>query len=61
MRTTCLQDTENISSPSFSIYPVVPIKLEKIKNMKKKMSVMYLEMLNIKLGLTDPKDNRRVK
>ena len=43
MRTACVQDIENISSCSFFVYPVVPIKLGKvIKYEAKKNYVNHL-------------------
>ena len=63
MRKVCVQDIENISSCSFCVYPVVPIKLGKVikYEAKKMMSNIYLETLNIEWGQIDPKHNRRVK
>ena len=63
MRKVCVQDIENISSCSFCVYPVVPIKLGKVikYEAKKIMSNIYLETLNIEWGQIDPKHNRRVK
>ena len=53
MRTTCVQDIENISSCSFCVYhAVVPIKLGKVIKYEAKiiMSIIYLETLNIEWG-----------
>ena len=63
MRTTCVQDIENISSCSFCVYPIVPIRLEKVikYEAKKMMSIIYLKTLNSEWGQIDPKHNRRVK
>src|SRR4029434_4914380 len=63
MRKVCVQDIENISSCSFCLYPVVPIKLGKVikYEAKKMMSNIYLETLNIEWGQIDHKHNRRVK
>ena len=63
MRKVCVQDIENISSCSFCVYPVVPIKLGKVIKYEAKqiMSNIYLETLNIEWGQIDPKHNRRVK
>src|SRR4029434_3090306 len=49
MRKVCVQDIENISSCSFCVYPVVPIKLGKVIKYEAKqiMSNIYLETLNI--------------
>ena len=62
MRKACVQDIENISSCSFCIYPVVPIRLRKVikYEAKKTMLIIYLETLNIEKGQIDPKHNRRV-
>ena len=59
MRKVCVQDIENISSCSFCVYPVVPIKLGKVIKYEAKqiMSIIYLETLNIEWGQFD----RRVK
>ena len=63
MRTACVQDIENISSCSFYVYHVVPIKLGKVIKYEAKqiMSIIYLETFNIEWGQIDPKHNRRVK
>ena len=63
MRKVCVQDIENISSCSFCVYPVVPIKLGKVNKYEAKqiMSNIYLETVNIEWGQIDPKHNRRVK
>ena len=63
MRKVCVQDIENISSCSFCVYPVVPIKLGKVIKYEAKqiMTNIYLETLNIEWGQIDPKHNRRVK
>ena len=62
MRKACVQDIENISSCSFCVYPVVPIRLRKVikYEAKKTMLIIYLETLNIEKGQIDPKHNRRV-
>ena len=67
MRKVCVQDIENISSCSFCVYPVVPIKLGKVIKYEAKQIIIiyksniYLETLNIEWGQIDPKHNRRVK
>jgi len=63
MRTSCVQDIENISSCECYVFPVVPNKLGKVVKYKAKlmMSIIYLEMLNIEWGQIDLKGNRRVK
>src|SRR4029434_7754362 len=63
MRKACVQDIENISSCSFCVYPVVPIRLGKVikYEAKKPMSIMYLETLNIEKGQIDSKHNRRAR
>src|SRR4029434_5182618 len=63
MRTACVQDIANMSSCSFYVYTVVPIKLGKVNKYeaKKIMSFIYLGMLNIERVQIDPKDIRRVK
>jgi len=62
MGTSCVQDIKNISSCEFDVFPVVPNKLGKVMKYgaKKKMSIIYLETLNIEWGQIDPKSNRRV-
>ena len=59
----CVQDIENISSCSFYVYHVVPIKLGKVIKYEAKqiMSIIYLETFNIEWGQIDTKHNRRVK
>jgi len=61
--TSCVQDSENISSCEFYVSPVVPNELGKVMKYeaKKIMSIIFLETLNIEWGQIDPKDNRRVK
>ena len=63
MRKVCVQDIENISSCSFCVYPVVPIKLGKVIKYEAKqiMTNIYLETLNIEWGQIDPKHNRRAR
>jgi len=63
MRTSCVQDSENISSCEFHVFPVVPNKLGKVVKYEAKiiMSIIYLETLNNEWGQIDPKGNRRVK
>jgi len=63
MRTSCVQDVENISSCEFYVFPVVPNKLGKVMKYEAKlmMSIIFLETLNIEWGQIDPKGNRRVK
>jgi len=63
MRTSCVQDIENISSCEFYVFPVFPNKLGKVMKYEanKMMSFIYLEMLNIQWGQIDPKGRRRVK
>src|SRR4029434_10681572 len=63
MRKVCVQDIENVSSCSFCVYPVLPIRLGKVikYEAKKTMPIIYLETLNIEKGQIDPKHNRRVK
>jgi len=62
MRTSCVQDIENISSCEFYVFPVVPNKLRKVmKYEAKKIMLIFLETLNIEWGQIDPKSNRRVK
>ena len=57
MRKACVQDIENISSGSFCVHPVVPIRLGKVikYEAKKTMPIIYLETLNIAKGQIDPK------
>jgi len=61
MGTSCVQDSGNISSCEFYVFPVVPNKLGKVMKYeaKKKMSIIFFEMLNIDWGQIDPKGNRR--
>jgi len=62
MRTSCVQDIENISSCAFDVFPVVPNKLGKVMKYESKlmMSIIFLETLNFEWGQMDPKGNRRV-
>jgi len=62
MRTSCVQDIENMSSCEFYVFPVVPNKLGKVMKYEAKimMSIIYLETLNIEWGQIDPKGHRRV-
>jgi len=61
MRTSCVQDSENISC-EFYVFPVVPNKLGKVMKYEAKnmMSIIFLETSNIEWGQIDPKGNRRV-
>jgi len=61
MRTSCVQDIENISCECY-VFPVVPNKWGKVVKYKAKLmlSIIFLEMLNIEWGQIDPKGNRRV-
>jgi len=63
MRTSCVQDSENISSCKCYVFPVIPNKLGKVMKYeaKKIMLIIYLATLNIEWGQIDPKGNRRVK
>lgn len=48
----------------FVDYPGCPVKLGKVIKYavkKKKMSIIYVVMLNSEWGPIEPKDNRRVK
>jgi len=62
MRTSCVQDIENISC-EFYVYPVVPNKWGKVMECeaRKLMLVICLEMLNIEWGEIDPKRNITLK
>jgi len=57
MRTSCVQDSENISAWECYVFTVVPNKLGKVT----KYVNHFLETLNIEWGQIDPKGNRRVK
>jgi len=61
MRTSCVQDSENISSCEFDVFPVVPNKLGKVMKYeaKKMMSIVFLKTLKIEWGQIDPKGNWR--
>jgi len=63
IKTSCVQDIENISSCEFDVFPVIPNKLGKAVKYeaKKIMSIIFLEALNIEWGQIDPKGNRRDK
>jgi len=63
MRTSCVQDIENISSCECYVFPVVPNNLGKVLKYeaKKIMSIIFLETLNIEWSQIDPKGKRRVK
>jgi len=62
MRTSCVQDSENISC-EFYVFPVFPNKLGKVMKYEanKMPSIIFLETLNIEWGQIDPKGIRRVK
>jgi len=61
MRTSCVQDIENISSSECYVFPVVPNKLGKVMKYEAKiiMLIIFLETLNIEWVQIDPKGNRR--
>jgi len=63
MRTSCVQDIENISSCEFDVFPVITNKLGKVMKYEAKqmMSIIFLETSNIEWGQIDPKGHRRVK
>jgi len=60
MRTSCVQDIENISSCEFEVFPNKFGKILKYEA-KKTKPIIVLETLNIEWGQIDPKGNRRVK
>jgi len=63
MRTSCVQDSEKISSCVFYVFPVVPNKVGKVMKYeaKKIMSIVFFVTSNIKWGQINPKGHRRVK